>query len=99
MKAWADSSIGRLALGLYPAAPRGRTFVILTAYYDESGTHGGSPLTVLAGFVGSGDEWVGFEREWQKVLKKHKITHVRAKHLWHRQKQHKGWSYQRQREL
>jgi Protein of unknown function (DUF3800) len=96
---WSASSVGRLAMSLFPAAPNGRSFVILTAYYDESGTHGGSPVTVLAGFVGSSDEWVHFEREWSKVLRKHKITHVRAKHLFHRQKQHKGWRDDRVNEL
>jgi Protein of unknown function (DUF3800) len=99
LRLWAASSIGRLALSLFPAAPHGRASVILTAHYDESGTHAGAPLTVLAGFVGSSDEWVGFEREWRKVLKKHKITHIRAKHLWHHQKQHRGWTEAQEFEL
>lgn len=66
--------------------------MILTAYYDESGTHGDSPLTVLAGFVGYANDWVDFEREWKKILKKHNITHVHAKHMLHRQGQHKNWT-------
>lgn len=86
------SPISRLACSLRPSAPWGATFVNLAAYYDESGTHGGSPITVLAGFVAGVNEWVPFEREWAKVLRKHGITHVRAKHLFHRQGEHKGWS-------
>jgi Protein of unknown function (DUF3800) len=66
--------------------------MILTAYYDESGTHSGSPITVLAGFVGNANDWVDFDREWRKILNKYNITHVHAKHLWHRQGQHKKWS-------
>lgn len=66
--------------------------MLLTAYYDESGTHAGSPCTVLAGLVASVDAWAAFEWEWSKVLRKHKINHLRAKHLYHRQGQHKGWN-------
>jgi hypothetical protein len=66
--------------------------MILTAYYDESGTHKDSPATVLAGFVGDTNDWVDFEIEWAKVLRAFKITHIRAKHLAHRQGQHKDWS-------
>jgi len=66
--------------------------MILTVYCDESGTHATSPVTVLAGFLGDANEWVEFEREWAKVLRKHRISHVHAKYLWHRQKEFKGWS-------
>jgi len=71
---------------------RRRAFVIFSAYYDESGTHADSPVTVLAGLIGPVDDWVPFERDWRMVLKKHNLTHVRGKHLYHRQKQHKGWT-------
>src|SRR5580704_14933077 len=93
------SPVGRLSLSLYPRDPCGREFMILTVYCDESGTHGGSPCTVLAGFLGDANEWVEFEREWTKVLRKHQISHVHAKHLWHRQKEFKGWSETQVRRL
>ena len=73
--------------------------MILTAYYDESGTHANSPATVLAGFVGDTNEWVDFEIEWKKVLRGFGITHVRAKHLFHRQGQHKEWEWSKVDEL
>jgi hypothetical protein len=69
--------------------------MILTAHCDESGTHAGSPVSVLAGFVGSTEDWISFDREWAKVLKKHGVTHVRAKQLWHRQGPFKGWTQAR----
>jgi hypothetical protein len=81
-----------LALSLYPHDPRGRRFVILNAYYDESGTHAGSTVTVMAGLVGDVNDWIEFDREWSKVLRKYSITHVHAKHLWHRQGMYRGWS-------
>jgi Protein of unknown function (DUF3800) len=86
------SFVGRLAQSLHPRDPCGRQFVILTAHYDESGTHEGSPATVLAGFVGTTNDWVDFEIEWSKVLRKYQLTHVRAKQLFHRQGQFKNWS-------
>ena len=65
--------------------------MILNAYYDESGTHGGSTVTVMAGLVGDVNDWIEFDREWNKVLRKHEITHVHAKHLYHRQGMYRGW--------
>lgn len=73
--------------------------MILTAYYDESGTHEGSLVTVLAGFVGDVNQLVDLEIEWAKVLRKHNLTHIRAKQLYHRQGQFKGWSDDRADEL
>ncbi|MGE0563896.1 MAG: DUF3800 domain-containing protein [Pseudolabrys sp.] len=86
------SPIGRLALSLYPLDPGARPFMILSGYYDESGTHGGSPITVLAGFLGPVEQWGNFEREWRKMLRNHGVQYVRAKELFHKQKQFKGWS-------
>ena len=98
-KALELSVVGRLALSLYPTDPfRGR-YVVFTAYYDESGTHGGSPFTILAGFVGNPERWARLEGEWRKVLRKYGLTHLRAKHLFHRQKQHKGWDDKQIRRL
>jgi hypothetical protein len=95
LRALERSPTGRLAISLRPGDPLGGRFLILTAYYDESGTHAGSPITILAGFIGSVGDWVEFEREWRKVLRKHGVSHVRAKHLFHRQGQHKNWSEDR----
>jgi len=66
--------------------------MVLSGYYDESGTHGGSPMTVLAGFLGPVEQWGKFDREWNKVLRKYSIEYVRAKELFHKQKQFRGWS-------
>lgn len=94
-----SAPLGRLAISLKPGNPAGTIFMIFTAYYDESGTHGDSPITVLAGFVGNANDWVDFEIEWRKILKKYNITHVHAKHLWHRQGQYKKWSIDQSEDL
>ena len=48
---------------------------MFNAYYDESGTHNGSPITVLGGFLGEAIQWAEFEREWRKVLVKHDLRY------------------------
>jgi Protein of unknown function (DUF3800) len=64
---------------------------VFTAYYDESGTHKGSPLTVLAGLIGNARDWGYFESEWRKVLLKYDLRYVRAKQLFHRQGPYRKW--------
>lgn len=36
-------------------------FLILTAYFDESGTHGDSPATIMAGLLGNSLQWGRFQ--------------------------------------
>jgi hypothetical protein len=63
----------------------------LAAYYDESGTHDLSNVTVLAGFAAKPLEWALFEREWEKILKKWNLPFIHMKHMYHAQKHYKGW--------
>ena len=44
-------------------------FLILTAYLDESGTHGVSPVTVMSGLFGSARQWEQFECRIAKIQK------------------------------
>jgi hypothetical protein len=41
---------------------------MLKAFADDSGSGGDSPWYVLAGYVGTVSDWIGFEPEWRKVL-------------------------------
>jgi hypothetical protein len=41
---------------------------MLKAFVDDSGSGGDSPWVVLAGYVGTVCDWVGFESDWSKVL-------------------------------
>jgi hypothetical protein len=51
--------------------------VLFSAYFDESGTHDGSPAAVVAGFVANASEWTAFSEAWQVVLDKNGITYFR----------------------
>jgi hypothetical protein len=41
---------------------------LLRAYFDESGIHAGSPVTLIAGFIGSRRQWRAVERRWQSIM-------------------------------
>jgi hypothetical protein len=50
---------------------RDRLLMILepyNGYMDESGTHDGSEIVALAGYVSTYERWARFELEWNKVL-------------------------------
>ena len=54
---------------LHCALPRGKYFVPMEVYADESGIHGGSKMCVLAGFSGGRRKFIALEKEWASVLK------------------------------
>jgi hypothetical protein len=65
--------------------------MILTAYIDESGTHAESPISVMAGYVGTSAQWEGLEADWSALVRKAGVRHIHAVELFKRTKQFKGW--------
>ena len=53
----------------------------LTAYLDEAGTHAGTSLTVMAGWVADADRWSRFETAWGRLLSRNGISHVHGTDL------------------
>jgi hypothetical protein len=41
---------------------------MLSAYFDESGTHGGSAAVAIAGYMATCEAWVEFEARWLAIL-------------------------------
>jgi hypothetical protein len=69
----APGSLGLLALALFYRWQPKRLFVILTCYIDESGTHGGSPVTIMAGYVGRLGRWKSFDPKWNRFLEQNEV--------------------------
>src|SRR5690242_12174988 len=44
-----------------------------TAYLDESGTHHGAKVSLMAGFVGDDRQWRKFEKRSGKLFKRHRV--------------------------
>lgn len=49
----------------------------IECYFDESGTHDGSPVMCVAGFVFSKDACTQLDRDWQELLKKYSLPYFR----------------------
>lgn len=43
---------------------------VLFAYMDPSGTHIGSPVVSISGFVAEENTWIAFDQEWKDILAK-----------------------------
>ena len=60
--------IGDLCIALAHRWIAERRFVVITGYFDESGTHGSSPLSLMAGHVGDARQWRNFEKRSEEVI-------------------------------
>jgi transcriptional regulator with XRE-family HTH domain len=75
-----------------PPAPEDKAAgMILTTYLDESGTHAESPISVMAGYVGTTVQWERFEADWSALVREAGVKHIHAVELFKRTKQFKGW--------
>jgi Protein of unknown function (DUF3800) len=54
---------------LLPRSSREGVIVVLSAYFDDSGTHSDSDVVVMAGFIGTEDQWEPFDEAWKAKLK------------------------------
>jgi|ERR1700704_116546 hypothetical protein len=56
-------------------------FVIFTAYFDESDTHGAAPNAVMVAFLGRALQWQRFEKRLAKLQKRYgfRVFHAKEK--------------------
>jgi hypothetical protein len=69
--------------------------MLLTAYLDESGTHDASPISVMAGYLGTDTQWRAFDSDWSALLQTAGVRHMHAVDLFKRTKQFKDWPAER----
>jgi hypothetical protein len=65
--------LGRLMEILLPS--NGRCLFLVEVYFDESGTHGDSPVMCVAGYLFTKDQCRKLDQEWLAVLEKHHLPH------------------------
>jgi Protein of unknown function (DUF3800) len=76
-----------------------RLFMIITAYFDESGTHAGSPNTVVSATMANTLQWSRFERKLRRAKKDHGFQVFHTKKIKDRKGDFKGWSVERRMAL
>jgi hypothetical protein len=87
--------VNDLCLALGHRVELGRKFMILTAYFDESGTHGGSDTCIMAGFVGSVAQWRKYEKRVGKLFRRSRVDVFHAIDVRRGDKDFKGWTVDR----
>jgi hypothetical protein len=74
--------------------------MILTSYIDEAGTHAGSGVTVMGGYVARLGQWRHFDEKWRRLLKQYGLTHMHTVEMLQAKGQfRRGWDQQRAMEL
>ena len=61
-------SIRELAGAALPTGKPDGVFVMLRAYFDDSGSHADSEIVAIGGLVGTTAQWEEFERRWKAQL-------------------------------
>lgn len=66
--------------------------MVMTGFFDESGTHGiESPLVTVAGFIASVEQWSAYERDLTVLMLEYGVKKFHAKDLRGRKGDFKGW--------
>jgi hypothetical protein len=68
------------------------------SYMDDSGSHDGAPVCIIAGYFGGHRRWLRFEEQWKGVLESYGVKEFHSKIFWGRDsdgrrlKGYKEWS-------
>lgn len=66
--------------------------MVITGYFDESGTHGPAEVSVMAGFVGNERQWRKFEKRSSKLFGRFKVDIFHTIDIKRTDKDFIGWS-------
>jgi hypothetical protein len=80
-----------LCLALAHRVEPERLFVILTSYFDESGTHGDSPVTIMAAVMGNVKQWSSFQSELEGLKKRYGFSIFHTKEFKARSGEFSSW--------
>jgi hypothetical protein len=78
---------------------RGRLFLIFTAYFDESDTHGPAPNLIMAAFLGSARQWELFGRKIRALQRRDGFKVFHAKDFRAATGEFRGWSQPKRERL
>src|SRR5690242_12865521 len=82
-----------LLCGLPQAKRKGRPFMLLRAYFDDSGSDGRSPYYVLAGYLSVVERWEAFADRWAATLSEEPaIKYFKTREAYRLRDQFNGWS-------
>lgn len=82
----------RLGLALFHRLCPEALFMVLTAYLDESGTHGReSPTVIVAGFIADSSQWAEYERRMAEHFQHYDVDVYHAKKLRQTKGPFRGW--------
>jgi hypothetical protein len=73
--------------------------MVLTAYFDESGTHARSVLSGMAGFLGNARQWRKFEKRSGKLFDRYKVDVFHTIDVRRSDKDFEGWKVDRKIEF
>lgn len=83
------------ALGLHKLIPpgilAGRLVAVLVCYLDDSGKHAQSPITTVAGFVATAEQWLAFETQAEKIFSETGVTLLHATDMHSTKGEFEGW--------
>jgi hypothetical protein len=91
--------IGEFCLALAHRWEPERLVMIFTAYFDESGTHKGSELSGMAGFVGEARQWRKFEKRAAKLFDRFRVDVFHTIDVRRTDKDFEGWPVDRKIEF
>lgn len=74
-------------------------FVMLAAYFDDSGSSADNRIAVVAGYIATTKMWQIFNQRWATLLEKYGLTYLRRTDLENFQGQFKNWDSKRRTEF